>query len=55
MSFPDAVKVVCQRGTFMEEEVPGGCGGMTAIMTRKEIPVEEICEETEGNRDSCKL
>ena len=48
MSFPDAVKVVCQRGTFMEEEVPGGCGGMTAIMTRKEIPVEEICEETEG-------
>lgn len=47
-SFSDAVKVVCRRGVFMAEEVPAGVGGMTAILSRGELPIEEICRETEG-------
>lgn len=48
MKFQDAVKVVCRRGVYMEEEVPDGQGSMTAIISRKEVPIEEICEQTEG-------
>ena len=48
MDFTDAVKVVCKRGEFMEEEVPSGCGGMTAVISRKPVPVEEICADTRG-------
>lgn len=46
--FADAVKLVCQRGIYMEEAVPHGVGGMTAILSRKELPIEEICKGTEG-------
>lgn len=42
--FADAVKVVCERGSYMSEEVPSGMGGMTAIISRKPVPMEEICE-----------
>lgn len=42
--FSDAVKVVCQRGKYMSEEVPSGQGAMTAIISRKMVPMEEICE-----------
>lgn len=48
VDFADAVKVVCRRGCFMAEAVPSGQGGMTAILSRKEIAIEEICKETEG-------
>ena len=48
LSFEDAVRVVCKRGAYMADEVPSGQGSMIAILTRKPIPVEEICEETEG-------
>lgn len=48
MKFQDAVKVVCRRGIYMEEEVPDGQGSMTAIISRKAVPIEEICEQTEG-------
>lgn len=47
-SFADAVKVVCRRGIFMAEEVPSGQGGMTAVLSRKPLPAEEICRETPG-------
>ncbi|MCD7818970.1 MAG: ACP S-malonyltransferase [Lachnospiraceae bacterium] len=46
-SVSDAVKIVCQRGIYMEEAVPTG-GAMTAILSRKPLPIEEICEATEG-------
>ncbi|MCD7715696.1 MAG: ACP S-malonyltransferase [Lachnospiraceae bacterium] len=46
-SVSDAVKIVCQRGIYMEEAVPTG-GAMTAILSRKPIPIEEICAATEG-------
>ncbi|MDO4322878.1 MAG: ACP S-malonyltransferase [Lachnospiraceae bacterium] len=48
ITFSEAVKVVCRRGIFMAEEVPRGQGGMTAVLSRKQIPIEQICEETEG-------
>ncbi len=47
-SFEDAVQVVCSRGIYMEEAVPEGTGAMMAILTRKEIPMEDICEKVPG-------
>ncbi|MCD7832877.1 MAG: ACP S-malonyltransferase [Lachnospiraceae bacterium] len=46
-SVSDAVKIVCQRGIYMEEAVPVG-GAMTAILSRRPLPIEEICAATEG-------
>lgn len=48
IDFADAVRVVCKRGAYMADEVPHGEGGMTAILSRKELPIEKICEETKG-------
>lgn len=48
LDFEDAVRIVCRRGIFMEEEVPPGQGGMTAVISRRPVPVEEICRETPG-------
>ena len=48
IDFEDAVRLVCQRGIYMEEEVPAGEGGMSAVITRKPVPVEEICESVPG-------
>lgn len=44
----DAVQIVCHRGIYMEEEVPAGEGAMAAVIGKKPVPVEEICEKTEG-------
>ena len=41
----NAVKVVCRRGVYMEDAVPEGVGSMAAVLTRKPIPMEEICEK----------
>ena len=35
IAFEDAVKLVCQRGIYMEEEVPAGEGAMSAVITKK--------------------
>lgn len=48
IAFPEAVRLVCRRGRFMADEVPHGHGAMTAILSRRELPIEEICRETEG-------
>lgn len=48
MDLDQAVKVVCCRGAYMEEEVPAGKGAMRAVLSRRELPFEEICRETEG-------
>ncbi len=47
-SVPEAVRIVCQRGIYMEEAVPPGEGGMTAIISRKPLAAEEICASVEG-------
>lgn len=47
LEFAAAVKVVCQRGIYMEEAVPEG-GAMTAIISRRPVPLEEICQSVGG-------
>ncbi len=44
----DAVQIVCHRGVYMEKEVPAGEGAMAAVIGKKPVPIEEICEKTEG-------
>ncbi|MCD8105282.1 MAG: ACP S-malonyltransferase [Lachnospiraceae bacterium] len=46
-TIPDAVRIVCQRGIYMEEAVPTG-GAMTAILSRKPLAIEEICAGIDG-------
>lgn len=53
MSFEDAVKVVRQRGIYMENAVPKGKGGMSAIIGMETEKVEEICKETEKETGLC--
>lgn len=48
LDFSDAVKVVCSRGKYMEEEVPQNRGSMAAVLSRKELPLEEICGQVKG-------
>lgn len=48
LKLEDAVTIVCKRGIYMDEAVPAGYGGMTAVISRKPVPIEKICEETEG-------
>ena len=44
----DAAQIVCRRGIYMEEEVAPGKGAMAAVIGKKPVPVEKICEKTEG-------
>lgn len=48
MSFEDAIKVVKERGTIMQEEVPPNVGAMSAILGLSAEKIEKICEETDG-------
>jgi [acyl-carrier-protein] S-malonyltransferase len=43
LSFADALRLVRQRGTFMQEAVPAGEGAMAAIMGLSSKQVSEIC------------
>ncbi|MBP1930750.1 ACP S-malonyltransferase [Ammoniphilus resinae] len=43
MSFKDAVVAVRARGLFMEQEVPAGQGGMSAILGMERGPLADIC------------
>jgi [acyl-carrier-protein] S-malonyltransferase len=47
--FADAVRVVRSRGLFMQEAVPVGAGGMTAVLGMEQQAVEAICREASGN------
>ncbi len=49
LSFSDAVRIVRQRGRFMQEAVPIGVGAMAAIMGLEETVLQGVCAEvTEG-------
>ena len=48
LSLADAVKVVRQRGTFMQEAVPVGAGAMAAVMKAAPELVEQVCDEVDG-------
>ncbi|MDY0189662.1 MAG: ACP S-malonyltransferase [Desulfuromonas sp.] len=45
LSFADAVKLVRQRGTFMQQAVPVGSGAMAAILGIEADVLEKICAE----------
>lgn len=45
VDFQDAVKVVKQRGKYMQEEVPQGVGAMAAVLGLAADLVEEACQE----------
>jgi len=46
LSFADAVRIVRKRGTFMQEAVPVGIGGMAAVLGMETDAVEELCRES---------
>ena len=45
LDFSDAVALVEKRGIFMQEAVPEGVGGMTAVLGLDEETVEGVCRE----------
>jgi [acyl-carrier-protein] S-malonyltransferase len=44
--FVDAVAIVRKRGTFMQEAVPVGVGGMAAVLGMETAELEQICKES---------
>jgi [acyl-carrier-protein] S-malonyltransferase len=45
LAFTDAVKLVAERGRFMQEAVPQGTGGMAAILGLQDDQVRDVCAE----------
>jgi [acyl-carrier-protein] S-malonyltransferase len=48
IAFADAVKLVADRGRFMQEAVPAGQGGMAAIVGLEDDQVRVLCEQNAG-------
>ena len=46
LTFTDAVAIVRKRGTFMQEAVPVGVGGMAAVLGMETEVLEQICKES---------
>jgi [acyl-carrier-protein] S-malonyltransferase len=50
LDFTTAVKLVAERGQYMQEAVPAGSGAMAAIVGLEDAKVREICEvAAQGN------
>ncbi|HEY1482833.1 MAG TPA: ACP S-malonyltransferase [Candidatus Acidoferrum sp.] len=49
LKFADAVRLVRKRGTYMQEAVPVGVGGMAAIMGLSPAVVQEVCKRAAEN------
>lgn len=45
LSFADALKVVELRGQLMQEAVPAGTGGMSAVIGLDDVGVEKLCTD----------
>src|SRR3989344_5141339 len=43
INFSDAVKLVAERGRFMQQAVPAGQGGMAAILGLEDDAVRQLC------------
>lgn len=48
LDFGEALHVVSERGVYMEQAVEKGKGSMMAVISKKPLPIEEICANTEG-------
>jgi len=46
ISFGDAIRTVRQRGRYMQEAVPAGCGAMAAILGMELDKVAEVCADS---------
>ncbi len=46
INFADAVRLVEMRGKFMQEAVPEGTGGMSAIIGLDDASIAKACEES---------
>ena len=46
LQFTDAVAIVRKRGTFMQEAVPVGVGGMAAVLGMETEVLEQICKDS---------
>jgi len=49
LKFADAVRLVHKRGTYMQEAVPVGVGGMAAIMGLSPAVVQDVCKRAAEN------
>jgi len=52
IDFNDAVKLVENRGKYMQEAVPVGVGAMAAIIGAEDTLIEEICSEVSNNKSN---
>jgi [acyl-carrier-protein] S-malonyltransferase len=48
LAFDDAVRLVRQRGLYMQEAVPVGVGAMAAVLGGELAAIEQACAQTEG-------
>jgi [acyl-carrier-protein] S-malonyltransferase len=48
LAFEDAVRLVRQRGLYMQDAVPVGVGAMAAVLGGEVAAIEQACVETEG-------
>jgi len=49
LKYADAVRLVRKRGTYMQEAVPVGVGGMAAIMGLSPAVVQDVCKRAAEN------
>ncbi|MDP4097581.1 ACP S-malonyltransferase [Paenibacillus sp. P96] len=55
LSFPDAVELVRSRGLFMEEAVPGGQGGMAAVLGADRSLLSSLCSDITAGGQTVEL
>lgn len=55
LSFEDAVKVVRQRGLFMESAVPSGQGAMAAVLGAERETLQQACDAVSASVGSIEL
>jgi [acyl-carrier-protein] S-malonyltransferase len=55
LSFQDAVRLVRQRGMFMEEAVPTGKGAMAAVMGLERDALADVCQTISGQGRTVEL